>query len=61
MVRDLVATVGQDRIEVITLIKEELDPHTYELVKGDDEKLLSADLVFITDSDLSTALISIGT
>lgn len=46
MVRDLVAFIGQDKIEAITLIKEELDPHTYELVKGDDEKLLSAGLVF---------------
>lgn len=46
MIRDLVQTVGQQHVETATLIKEDLDPHTYELVKGDDEKIYSADLVF---------------
>lgn len=46
MIRDLVEAIGQEHIEALTLIKEELDPHTYELVKGDDEKILGADLVF---------------
>ncbi|MCH9633578.1 MAG: Manganese-binding lipoprotein MntA [Chlamydiae bacterium] len=46
MIRDLVKTIAEEHAEVSTLIKEDLDPHTYELVKGDDEKLISADLVF---------------
>lgn len=46
MVRDLVSCVGQHHVDTLTLIKEDLDPHTYELIKGDDEKFLSADLVF---------------
>lgn len=45
MISDLVTAIGQDRVEVITLIKEELDPHSYELVKGDDEKLKAANLI----------------
>lgn len=46
MIGDLVTEVGGDRINCITLINGQLDPHTYELVKGDDEKLLAADLIF---------------
>lgn len=45
MISDLVNAIGQDRIEVITLIKEDLDPHSYELVKGDDERLKTANLI----------------
>lgn len=46
MIADLVKAVAQDKVNVSTLIKEDLDPHTYELVKGDDERLCSADLIF---------------
>ncbi|MGE3954192.1 MAG: metal ABC transporter solute-binding protein, Zn/Mn family [Parachlamydiales bacterium] len=46
MVADLVRGVGGDRVEVITLIGIGLDPHSYELVKGDDENLFEADLIF---------------
>lgn len=46
MISDLVRAIAQDKIEVSTLIKEDLDPHSYELVKGDDEKLARADLIF---------------
>ena len=31
--------VGGDHIDTLTLIKGDLDPHSYQLVKGDDEKL----------------------
>lgn len=46
MIDDLVSRVGRERIDHLTLIQGDLDPHTYELVKGDDEKFACADLVF---------------
>ncbi|MCH9632846.1 MAG: Periplasmic zinc-binding protein TroA [Chlamydiae bacterium] len=46
MVSDLVEHIAKDKLDVQTLIKKDLDPHSYELVKGDDEKLSQADLIF---------------
>ena len=46
MIDDLVRQVGKERIESISLIYGEIDPHSYELVKGDDEKLQKARLIF---------------
>jgi manganese/zinc/iron transport system substrate-binding protein len=46
MIGDLVQQVGGDRVDALVLIGGELDPHTYELVKGDDEKLKRSDLIF---------------
>ncbi|ADI39017.1 uncharacterized metal-binding lipoprotein CPn_0349/CP_0411/CPj0349/CpB0356 [Waddlia chondrophila 2032/99] len=46
MIEDLVKQVGGDRVDTLTLVKGELDPHSYQLVKGDDEKLAYADIVF---------------
>lgn len=46
MIQDLVQQVGGDSIDSLTLIKGELDPHSYQLVKGDDEKFAQADLIF---------------
>jgi manganese/zinc/iron transport system substrate-binding protein len=43
---DLVSTIGGERVDAIVLIQGELDPHSYELVKGDGEKLARADLIF---------------
>ena len=43
---DLVAEIGGERVECCVLIAEGLDPHSYELVKGDDEKLARADVTF---------------
>lgn len=37
--------VGGDKVATLTLIPSQLDPHTYELVKGDNEKLIYADLI----------------
>ena len=45
MITDLIEHVGKDRVDVATLIEGELDPHSYELVKGDDDKLHFAELV----------------
>lgn len=46
MIHDLVRQIGGDFVDSCTLIKGELDPHSYQLVKGDDEKFLFADLIF---------------
>ncbi|HSX26825.1 MAG TPA: zinc ABC transporter substrate-binding protein [Chlamydiales bacterium] len=43
---DLVFEIGGDRIDGAVLIQGELDPHSYELVKGDGEKLDRADAIF---------------
>lgn len=46
MIDDLVRNVGGEHVDTLTLIKGELDPHSYQLVKGDDEKLAYADVIF---------------
>lgn len=46
MIDDLVKQIGGEHVETRILIKGELDPHSYQLVKGDDEKLSNADLIF---------------
>lgn len=46
MIDDLVRRIGEDRIDSLVLIQGELDPHSYQLVKGDDEKLTFADVIF---------------
>lgn len=43
---DLAAEIGGERANVSVLIHGSLDPHSYEMVKGDDEKLERADLIF---------------
>ncbi|MFZ4099619.1 MAG: metal ABC transporter substrate-binding protein [Chlamydiia bacterium] len=44
-VADLAAAIAGNRASVTVLIIGDLDPHSYQLVKGDDEKLQSAQLV----------------
>ena len=46
MIGDLVAQVGGEKIVHLSLIVGDLDPHSYELMKGDDEKISYADLIF---------------
>lgn len=46
MIHDIVERVGGDAVDSLVLICGELDPHTYQLVKGDDEKLSYADVIF---------------
>lgn len=43
---DLVSQIGGDRIHSAVLIQGDLDPHSYEIVKGDAEKLQRANLIF---------------
>jgi manganese/zinc/iron transport system substrate-binding protein len=42
---NLVEEIGKGRIESQVLVRRELNPHSYELVKGDDEKIQKADLI----------------
>lgn len=46
MIDDLVRLIGGGRVDSLVLIVGELDPHSYQLVKGDDEKLACADIIF---------------
>lgn len=46
MINDLVKRIALEDAHTITLIQGNLDPHSYQLVKGDDEKLGFADIVF---------------
>lgn len=43
---DVVSEIGGDRVDSFVLVRGELNPHTYELVKGDDEKIQGAVKVF---------------
>jgi manganese/zinc/iron transport system substrate-binding protein len=56
MINDLVKEIGGDKVDSITLIRGELDPHSYELVKGDDEKFARADLIFFNGLGLEHGL-----
>lgn len=46
MINDLVQRIGGEQVDTLTLIQGELDPHSYQLVKGDDEKLIFAQIIF---------------
>lgn len=46
MIHDLVSQVGGDAVAPLCLMIGDLDPHSYEMVKGDDEKIRAADLIF---------------
>ncbi len=46
MIEDLVKQIGGEHVASVALIEGELDPHTYQLVKGDDALFCEADLIF---------------
>lgn len=46
IIDDLVARIGGERIDHLSLMDHSIDPHSYELVKGDDEKFAIAAIVF---------------
>lgn len=56
MIDDIVKKIGKDDVDCIPLIFGELDPHSYELVKGDDEKFARADLIFYNGLGLEHGL-----
>ncbi len=45
-VGSLVSEIGGERIDHLILIEGDLDPHSYEIVKGDLEKFKGADVIF---------------
>ncbi|MCH9609291.1 MAG: Periplasmic zinc-binding protein TroA [Chlamydiales bacterium] len=55
MIDDFVAEIGGEHVDTMSLIRGELDPHSYELVKGDDEKFMYADLIFYNGLGLEHA------
>lgn len=52
MIDNIVGEIGQEHIYHMALIQGQLDPHSYELVKGDNEKIASADLIFYNGLEL---------
>jgi len=44
-IEHLVSEIGGSRISSEVLVRGEINPHSYELVKGDDEKMQQADLL----------------
>lgn len=46
MIGNLIEEIGGDNVDVLTLIQGDSDPHSYQLVKGDDEKLSYANIIF---------------
>lgn len=46
MINDIVERIAGDSADTMTLIAGNLDPHSYQLVKGDDEKLSHASIIF---------------
>jgi len=52
MIDDIVGEIAGDRVEHSALIIGEIDPHSYELVKGDDERIDQATLVFFNGLNL---------
>lgn len=46
MINDLVIHIAKEHAATTVLIQGNLDPHSYQLVKGDDEKLKNADIIF---------------
>jgi len=46
MIGAIVKEIGKDKIDHLSLIQSEQDPHSYELVKGDSEKLERANIIF---------------
>lgn len=52
IIDNLIEEIGKDKIHHLSLITGELDPHSYELVKGDDEKIAYADVIFYNGLEL---------
>ncbi len=46
MIDDIVSQIGREKIAHLALIEGAMDPHSYELVKGDSEKLSYAQVIF---------------
>lgn len=56
MIHDLVEKIGGEEVDSLPLICCDLDPHSYELVKGDGEKFKYADIIFYNGLGLEHGL-----
>lgn len=52
MIEALVSAIGAEDVKTISLIYGELDPHSYQMVKGDSQKFSHAKIVFCNGLDL---------
>lgn len=52
IINDMIKRIGGEFIDTTSLIEGALDPHSYQLVKGDNEKLLFADVIFYNGLNL---------
>lgn len=52
MIDDMAKEIGGDQVKTLVLIQGDLDPHSYQLVKGDQEKLLSASVILANGLNL---------
>lgn len=56
IIGDVVDNIGQDKIELIVLLSNNQDPHSYEATPGDLVALENADIIFINGWDLEEQL-----
>jgi ABC-type Zn uptake system ZnuABC Zn-binding protein ZnuA len=56
---DLVRRVGGDRVEVVALLPAAADPHTYEPVPRDVQRLAQVDIVFVNGMNLEVAALRV--
>ncbi|MEG0036903.1 MAG: zinc ABC transporter substrate-binding protein [Victivallaceae bacterium] len=56
MIHDGVQRIGGDAVHSVVLMDGAIDPHSYELVKGDGDKIGQADLVFANGLGLEHSL-----
>lgn len=65
MIADLVRTIGADRVKVVQLMGEGVDPHLYKATRADVAAMLGGDLIFynglLLEGKLTDALVRIAT
>lgn len=52
IIDDIVSQIGREKIDHLALIDGAMDPHSYEIVKGDAEKLSYAQIIFYNGLNL---------
>ncbi|ANH79091.1 Manganese ABC transporter, periplasmic-binding protein SitA [Candidatus Chlamydia sanziniae] len=56
MIHDCVQRIVGDKFGTLVLIEGALDPHAYEMVKGDEDKIMSSSLIFCNGLGLEHTL-----
>lgn len=59
VLEDIVREVGGDRVEVISLLQTDADPHTYEPTPRDVQRVTEADVIFANGLELESAALKI--